>query len=109
MAGIDFVTRDCSVPLVDDGGAIIEINASPDFERHLRPSAGVPRDGAAALIDLLFPPGQPVRAPVVAVCGGAEAAQVAERAGALLAASGKSVAVVANRQLNVAGLALGVF
>src|SRR5690606_12848157 len=50
-----------------DGGAIIEINSRPDFERHLRPSEGASRDGAPALIDLLFPPGQPVRAPIVAV------------------------------------------
>jgi cyanophycin synthetase len=107
VAGIDFVTSDCARPLILDGGAIIEVNSAPDFARHLRPSTGVPRDGAAALIDLLFPPGQPVRAPIVAVCGGSEAAAVVTSISSLLASAGKSVGTVADRRLTVAGLSLG--
>ena len=107
VAGIDFVTSNCARPLIPDGGAIIEVNSAPDFERHLRPSAGVPRDGAAALIDLLFPPGQPVRAPIVAVCGGSEAAEVVASISGLLATASKMVGMVADHRLTVAGLSLG--
>ena len=107
VAGIDFVTSDCGRPLILDGGAIIEVNSAPDFERHLRPSDGVSRDGAAALIDLLFPPGQPVRVPIVAVCGGSEAAEVVASSSCMLAAAGKTVGMVADRRLSAAGLFLG--
>lgn len=78
IAGIDFVTRNCSRPMLADGGAIIEINSRPDFERHLRPSEGASRDGASALIDLLFPPGQPVRVPIVAVTDAEDSADLCQ-------------------------------
>jgi cyanophycin synthetase len=107
VAGIDFVTSDCARPIILDGGAIIEVNSAPDFERHLRPSVGVPRDGAAALIDLLFPPGQRVQASIVAVSGGSEAAEVVASISGMLATAGATVGMVADRRLTVAGLVLG--
>jgi cyanophycin synthetase len=69
VAGIDLVTSDIGRPLNETGGGIVEINAAPGFRMHLAPSRGVPRDVAAPVIDLLFPPGSRSRIPVVSVTG----------------------------------------
>jgi cyanophycin synthetase len=50
-------------------GAVLELNASPGLRMHLSPAQGRPRDVAAAIIDRLYPPGAPVRIPVVSVTG----------------------------------------
>jgi cyanophycin synthetase len=68
VAGIDIVCRDISVPLIDQGGAVIEVNAAPGIRMHQHPSAGEPRDAGDAIIDGLMGPSNG-RIPVVAVTG----------------------------------------
>ncbi|MGH3273237.1 MAG: cyanophycin synthetase [Streptosporangiaceae bacterium] len=51
------------------GGAVLELNASPGLRMHLSPTEGRPRDVAAAIIDRLYPPGAPARIPVISVTG----------------------------------------
>jgi len=46
-----------------------EVNAAPGFRMHIAPSDGTPRDVAAPVIDMLFPPGAPSRVPIAAVTG----------------------------------------
>ncbi|MCM1984296.1 cyanophycin synthetase [Lyngbya confervoides] len=69
IAGIDVIATDISKPLPEVDGAIVEVNAAPGLRMHLAPSEGVPRNVAAPILSMLFPPGTPVRVPIVAVTG----------------------------------------
>ena len=69
IAGIDMVTEDISRPVRQVDGAIVEVNAAPGFRMHTDPSIGTPRNVAAPVIDMLFPPGAPTRIPIVAITG----------------------------------------
>ncbi|MFC5512589.1 cyanophycin synthetase [Massilia jejuensis] len=68
VAGIDIVCRDITVPLDEQGGAVIEVNAAPGIRMHQHPSAGKPRDAGDAIVDGLMGPSNG-RIPVVAVTG----------------------------------------
>ncbi|HET9558755.1 MAG TPA: Mur ligase family protein, partial [Actinomycetota bacterium] len=46
-----------------------EVNAAPGFRMHTHPTVGEPQYVAKPVVDLLFPPGSPVRIPIVAVTG----------------------------------------
>lgn len=69
ICGIDFLTPDISKPVSETGGAVIEVNAGPGFRMHLAPAEGLPRNVAAPVIDMLYPPGKNSRIPIVAVTG----------------------------------------
>lgn len=69
ICGIDIMTSDISQPLTDTGGAVLEVNAAPGFRMHLAPTEGLPRNVAANVVDMLFPPGATARIPIVAVTG----------------------------------------
>ncbi len=69
ICGIDIMTTDISSPLHETGGAILEVNAGPGFRMHLAPSEGLPRNVAANVVDMLFPPGEKYKIPIVAVTG----------------------------------------
>ena len=69
IAGIDMVTEDISLPVRQVDGAIVEVNAAPGFRMHTAPSIGTPRNVAAPVINMLFPPGSPTRVPIVAITG----------------------------------------
>jgi cyanophycin synthetase len=69
ICGIDIMASDLSTPLNESGGAVLEVNAGPGFRMHLAPSEGLPRNVAANVVDMLFPPGSEARIPIVAVTG----------------------------------------
>ncbi|MBV8063029.1 MAG: hypothetical protein JOY51_05500, partial [Nevskia sp.] len=69
VAGIDIVAHDIAVPLPDQKGAIIEVNAAPGIRMHQHPAHGEAHDAGMAIVDNLFPPGAPVRVPIVAITG----------------------------------------
>ncbi|MCL4125976.1 UNVERIFIED_CONTAM: hypothetical protein GTU68_046619 [Idotea baltica] len=69
ICGIDIMTSDISIPLKETGGAVLEVNAAPGFRMHLAPTSGLPRNVAAPVIDMLYPPGRTSRIPIVAVTG----------------------------------------
>ncbi len=69
VGGVDFLTPDITCSYKDAGGAICEVNAAPGFRMHMAPSAGKPRDVAARVIDMLFPPARPATIPIAAVTG----------------------------------------
>jgi len=69
IAGIDVVTSDISKPLGETDGVIVEVNAAPGFRMHVAPSRGLPRNVAAPVLEMLFPPGTPSRIPILAVTG----------------------------------------
>lgn len=69
IVGIDIVTPDIAQPLPEVGGVIVEVNAAPGFRMHTCPSQGIPRNVADAVLSMLFPPGAPIRIPLIAVTG----------------------------------------
>lgn len=69
VCGIDVMTTDIATPLPETRGAVLEVNAAPGFRMHLAPTEGLPRNVAAPVVDMLFPPGAPFRIPIVAVTG----------------------------------------
>ena len=69
VGGVDFITPNIAESYKAIGGAICEVNAAPGFRMHIAPSEGTPRDAAAPVIDMLFPPGAPARVPIAAVTG----------------------------------------
>ena len=69
ICGIDIMTPDISVPLTDNGGAVLEVNAAPGFRMHLSPAEGIPRNVAEPVIDMLYPPGSTARIPIISVTG----------------------------------------
>lgn len=69
ICGIDLMCSDITKPLNETKGAVLEVNAAPGFRMHIAPSEGLPRNVAANVIDMLFPPGTPSRIPIVSVTG----------------------------------------
>jgi cyanophycin synthetase len=69
ICGIDIMAESLSVPLLETGGAVIEVNAAPGFRMHLAPTMGQPRNVAAPVVDMLYPPGKPSRIPIIGVTG----------------------------------------
>ncbi|WP_294821603.1 cyanophycin synthetase, partial [uncultured Flavobacterium sp.] len=69
VCGIDIMAENLTQPLKENGGVILEVNAAPGFRMHLAPSEGLPRNVAAPVIDMLYPPGKESRIPIFAVTG----------------------------------------
>ncbi|MCG9878993.1 MAG: cyanophycin synthetase, partial [Bacteroidia bacterium] len=69
ICGIDIMAESLSVPITENGGAILEVNAAPGFRMHIDPAEGLPRNVAEPVIDMLYPPGATARIPIIAVTG----------------------------------------
>lgn len=69
IAGIDILTDNISVPFRQNGAVIIEVNSGPGVRMHTHPIEGKPRNVGAAIIDMLYKPGQSATIPVIAVTG----------------------------------------
>ncbi|WP_316769679.1 cyanophycin synthetase [Pedobacter frigiditerrae] len=69
ICGIDIMAENLTEPLTENGGVVLEVNAAPGFRMHLAPSEGLPRNVAAPVIDMLYPPGKSARIPIIAVTG----------------------------------------
>jgi cyanophycin synthetase len=69
VCGVDIMAENLTQPLKENGGCILEVNAAPGFRMHLAPSEGLPRNVAAPVIDMLYPPGKESRIPIIAVTG----------------------------------------
>jgi cyanophycin synthetase len=88
IAGIDLIAEDISRPLEAQGGAVIEVNASPGLVMHLKPLHGQPRPVGEAIVEHVFGPSQTGRVPLVAVAGSRRAQPVATLLGRLLSDAG---------------------
>jgi cyanophycin synthetase len=69
IAGIDILTPDISIPFRENRSVIIEVNAGPGIRMHTHPAEGEPRNVAAPIVDMLYPPGVSATIPVIAVTG----------------------------------------
>jgi cyanophycin synthetase len=69
ICGIDVIAPDLKTPLKKSGGAVLEVNAAPGIRMHIAPTIGTPRKIGEAIVQHLFPAGQPSRIPLVAITG----------------------------------------
>ncbi|HTK02943.1 MAG TPA: cyanophycin synthetase [Bordetella sp.] len=69
LCGVDVVAETMHLPLEEQRGAIVEINAAPGLRMHLTPSFGKGRAVGEAIIANMFADGEDGRIPVVAVAG----------------------------------------
>ncbi len=69
ICGIDIMAEDLNEPITQNGGSVLEVNAAPGFRMHLDPTEGLPRNVAANVIDMLYPPGTSARIPIIAISG----------------------------------------
>jgi cyanophycin synthetase len=91
IAGIDVIAEDISRSLESQGGAVIEVNASPGLVMHLKPLQGKPRPVGEAIVDHMFGPDQTGRVPLVAIAGSRRADVVSALVGRLVAGAGYQV------------------
>ena len=69
ICGIDIMAPNLEVPISENGGAVLEVNAAPGFRMHIEPSEGIPRNVAEPVIDMLFPKENTGRIPIIAITG----------------------------------------
>ncbi len=69
ICGIDIMATDLKTPVVENKGAILEVNAAPGFRMHIDPSVGLPRNVAEPVVDMLFPKGSAGIIPIIAITG----------------------------------------
>ncbi len=91
VAGVDVVCCDVGVPLEDQAGVIVEVNAAPGLRMHLTPSSGTGRPVGEAIVSTMFAPGDNGRIPVVAVTGTNGKTTVTRLIAHLLRATGRRV------------------
>ena len=91
IAGIDVIATDITQPLEAQHGIIVEVNAAPGLRMHLAPSTGERREVGAAIIDMLFPPGENGRIPIAAITGTNGKTTVTRFLAHILQGAGKTV------------------
>ncbi len=69
ICGIDIMAPDLKVPITENGGAVLEVNAAPGFRMHIEPSVGLARNVAEPVINMLFPDNSEGRIPIIAITG----------------------------------------
>ena len=67
VCGIDVIAPTLATPLIENGGAVLEVNAAPGFRMHIEPTKGQPRDVAKPVVEMLFPKHDNGRIPIIAV------------------------------------------
>jgi cyanophycin synthetase len=93
ISGIDLVCQDISKPLQEQGGAIIEVNASPGLLSHLKPAVGQARDIGAAIIEHLFGSEDNGRMPIIGIAGSKGTSLISRLVGSMLSMEGKYTGV----------------
>jgi cyanophycin synthetase len=91
ICGVDVLAESVHLPLEDQNGGIVEVNAAPGLRMHLSPSYGKGRNVGEAVINNLYKPGDDGRIPVVAVTGTNGKTTTARLTAHLLATSGLRV------------------
>lgn len=69
ICGIDIMATDLKTSLMENGGAVLEVNAAPGFRMHVEPSEGIGRNVAEPVVDMLYPKGTNGRIPIIAITG----------------------------------------
>jgi cyanophycin synthetase len=95
IAGIDIILTDISRSIWETSGAVLEFNDRPGLQIFLYPTEGQPRDPGPAIVDMLFPPGKPVRVPIVAITKSAISTELAHAVALGMTEAGRSVGLAA--------------
>ncbi|MCK5684907.1 ATP-grasp domain-containing protein [bacterium] len=69
FAGVDIITEDIEVSLLDSAGVVVEVNAAPDFNRHINPTFGNSINVAKNMIDMLFQDKNKTAVPIYSITG----------------------------------------
>jgi len=69
ICGIDIMAPDLKIPIKENGGSVLEVNAAPGFRMHIEPTVGIARNVAEPVVDMLFPKGMNGRIPIIAITG----------------------------------------
>lgn len=103
IAGIDMITEDISRSLREHGGGICEVNAGPGFRMHTHPTEGHPRHVGRAVVDMMFPKGEPTRVPIVAVTGTNGKTTTSRMIAHIMKASGRTVGLTTTDGIYIDG------
>ncbi|MBK7353790.1 MAG: cyanophycin synthetase [Nitrosomonas sp.] len=99
IAGIDLVVEDITKPLVEQSGAIVEVNAGPSLLMHIKPAVGKPRPVGKAIVEHLFPKKGNGRIPVIGITGSYGKTTVAHLLTKLVSLSGRRVGLASSKGL----------
>ncbi|MBO9352727.1 cyanophycin synthetase [Bordetella petrii] len=91
ICGVDVVAETVHLPLEEQHGGVVEVNAAPGLRMHLNPSFGKGRAVGEAIIASMFADGDDGRIPVVAVAGTNGKTTTVRLTAHLLAAAGRRV------------------
>lgn len=91
VAGVDLILADPLRSYQEAGGVVLEVNAAPGLRMHLRPSSGLPRPVADAIVDEMFPDHSDGRIPVCAITGTNGKTTVTRLVAHMLAETGRVV------------------
>jgi cyanophycin synthetase len=108
VAGIDVITPDIGQSAYEQGGAIIAVTSRPDLRGHVHPTEGQSRDVGMTIIDMLFPPGQPVRVPIVAITGTVGKTTTTRMIAHIMTTAGKSVGMYTTSGIYIDGTRIAV-
>ncbi len=103
VAGIDILSPRIDVPIMEVGGAVIEVNAAPGLRAHLSPARGRSRNVAAPILDLLFPPGSQSDIPIISVTGTNGKTTTVRLAAHLMRTAGYSVGMTCTDGIYIGG------
>ncbi|AGX41512.1 cyanophycin synthetase [Clostridium saccharobutylicum] len=68
ICGVDICSNDISVPISENNGIIMEVNAAPGIRMHHYPSKGKKHDVGKAILESLYD-GEPSSIPIVSITG----------------------------------------
>lgn len=69
LAGVDLIARDIAIPLTEQAGGLLELNAQPAICLHLAPFNDKPQPVGEAIIESMFPDSATGRIPLSVVVG----------------------------------------
>jgi len=69
VAGVDILSQNIKLNMLENNGKIIEINAAPDFRMHIKPTMGTPRYVQRNYISMIYPKNQPTQIPIISITG----------------------------------------
>jgi cyanophycin synthetase len=101
ICGIDIICEDIGKP-VNEGGAIIEINAAPGIRMHHNPSMGTKRNVASHIVDKLFKD-IPKSIPLISVTGTNGKTTTARLIGHILSVAGYTVGMTTTDGIYING------
>ena len=99
IAGVDMVLENCALPLQQQRGAVIEVNASPGLLAHIKPADGAGQPVGTAIISHLFESNQDGRIPIVGITGTHNTGRMARLVAWLVHISGKHVGLACSEGL----------